>query len=869
MQLHLGRSITALALFALLVPAGLASAAAPVAAAESTVAAAALADTTNPIVLENRQPGTSNWRIPAAGKEIGADTASPIKGYMSELSVDTGEPIDLKVSVATPGNFDWGVYRMGWYQGLSGRLVDKGTAPGITQPACPMNSSTGMLSCPWSSTITFDTTGWMSGIYLVVLTQGRYQNWAQFVVRDDAQQGAVVAMLPVNTWQAYNNYPEGPGKSLYEFNSGGANTLAGTIRAVKVSFDRPYAWSGVSFKLWESVWTAGYLESRGWPVKYITNADLDRDPGIAEGQAALFSLGHDEYWSGAMYTAAEQTRDAGVDLAFLGGNDVFWQVRYEAAGGVDRRVMACYKIASLDPVTTLAQKTILFRDTGRPEQRLIGEQFDLHGEMTVAADAAWVVRSPDHWVYRGTGLVTGSRLPYLVGGEVDRFMSNYAAPTASFRNLLASSPIVDVHGHAGVSDSWIYRAPSGADVFAAGTWRINQALGGIGKYDNVHIRTVMGNILARANDFVLSATFARDGGQDRYETAALVSRRHFDTTGGTVLIATGDNFPDALSATPVTGGDGPVLLVRTNEIPDVVRDELTRLEPSRVIIAGSQSVVSDAVADEIAELTGATVERRGGKDRYETAALLSSGTFAEGVPVAYVATGLDFPDALAAGSAGAMMGGPVLLNAGSSLMPATLEELQRLKPQRIVVVGGTGAVPDAVLNQLRSLSPQVVRLAGLDRYETSRAISRDPHGVSEVSPAYLATGLDFPDALSAAPAVASTGGVLVLSNASLGPGAAEEIVRNRVGQVIVIGGTGVVSNTVVNQARALFDSSGTGLRAAPLVPEDQTAAPETPEPVPPVPENTAPGAPPSQESSDQRKIDEAHEMVWFQQPHAG
>lgn len=887
MKLRLDRAITAIALLALVTQTNLISTgdrawagaetasppAAETAAAETATLAAAAVDTTNPIVLENRKPGTSGWRIPAAGKEIGADTARPIKGYMSATSVDTGEPIDLKVSVATPGDFDWGVYRMGWYQGLSGRLITNGTAPGITQPACPMNSSTGMLSCPWSSTLTFDTTGWLSGIYLVVLTQGRYQNWAQFVVRDDAQQGAIVAMLPVNTWQAYNSYPEGPGKSLYEFNSGGANTLAGTVRAVKVSFDRPYAWSGVSFKLWESVWTAGYLESRGWPVKYITNVDLDRDPGIAAGQAALFSLGHDEYWTGAMYTAAEQTRDAGVDLAFLGGNDVFWQVRYEAAGGVDRRVMVGYKIASLDPVTTLAQKTILFRDIGRAEQRLIGEQFDLHGEMTPAADAAWVVRSPDHWVYRGTGLVTGSRLPYLVGGEVDRFMSNYPAPTATFRNLLSSSPIVDVHGHAGISDSWIYRAPSGADVFAAGTWRINQALGGIGKYDNVHIRTVMGNILARAEEFVLSATFARDGGLNRYETAVLVSRRHFDTTGGTVVIATGNNFPDALSATPVTHGEGPVLLVTANEIPAVVRDELTRLAPSRVIIAGAASVVSDAVAAEIADLTGATVERRGGGDRYETAALLSAGTFQPGVPVAYVATGLDFPDALAAGSAAAMNGGPVLLNRGTSLLPATLAELQRLKPQRIVVVGGTGVVPDAVLSQLRSLSPQVVRLAGLDRYETSRAITRDLHGVSEVSTAYLATGLDFPDALAAAPAVASTGGVLVLSNATLGPGAAEEIVRNRVGQVIVIGGTGAVSNTVVNQARSLFDSVGTGLRAAPVAPDDETAPPGAPEAAPPAPapapETVVPGAPPTQESNDQRKIDEAHEMVWFQQPHAG
>ncbi|MFE5670627.1 N,N-dimethylformamidase beta subunit family domain-containing protein [Agromyces sp. NPDC056523] len=876
MALGFARALTAAALLALVVQTGIAGPAqartdianATVATQSQTAVAAAAADTTSPMVLENRKPGTSAWRIPAAGKEIGADTVSPIKGFMSATSVDTGEPIDLKVSVATAGNFEYGVYRMGWYQGLSGRLVTKGTAPGVKQAACQMNASTGMLTCPWNSTLTFDTTGWMSGIYLVVLTQGKYQNWAQFVVRDDAQQGAIVAMLPVNTFQAYNNYPEGAGKSLYEFNSTGVKTVAGTVRAVKVSFDRPYNWAGVSHKVWEPIWTAGYLESRGWPVKYVTNIDLDRDPSIATGQAGLLSLGHDEYWTGAMYTAAEQTRDAGVDLGFLGGNDVFWQVRYEAAaGGADRRVVVCYKINSLDPVTTLANKTILFRDIGRAEQRLIGVQFDLHGEMTPAADASWVVQSPTHWAYRGTGLTTGSRLPYLVGGEVDRFMSNYAAPTATSRNILARSPIVDVHGHAGTAEAWIYRAPSGADVFGAGTWRINQALGGIGKYDNIPIRTFMGNILARASEFQLSATFDRDGGADRYETAVLVSRRHFDTTGGTVVIATGSNFPDALTATPVTRGEGPVLLVATNTIPAVVKEELTRLAPSRVIIAGSASVVSDGVAAEIADLTGATVERRGGANRYQTAALLSAATFEPGVPVAYVATGLDFPDALAAGSAAATLGGPVLINQGDSLVPPTLAELQRLKPQRIVVVGSSAVVSDAVFTQLRSLAPEVVRLAGRDRYETSRAITRDLHGVSEAPTAYLATGLDFPDALAAAPAVASTGGVLVLVNSALGPGAAEEIVRNRVSEVIAIGSASVVSNAVMSQAKALFDSvADADARIAPAPPAE-TVDPPDDAVVAPAPPASSDGL--TLESSDARKVDDPHDMVWFQPRYGG
>jgi putative cell wall-binding protein len=861
MGLRTVRALIVAALSVSLAQAGLAAPAAqaepaPAAVSETAVSAAAVPDTTNPVVLENRKPGSSAWRIPAAGKQIGADTTSPIKGFMSATSINVGESIDLKVSVASAGDFEYSVFRMGWYQGHGGRLITKGTAPGIKQPACQTNTSTGMLTCPWEKTLTFDTTEeWMSGIYLIVLTKGQYQNWAQFVVRDDAQQGAVVAMLPINTMQAYNSYPEGAGKSLYEFNSSGAKTVAGTTRAVKVSFDRPYAWSGVSHKIWEPVWTGAYLESRGWPVKYVTNADLDRDPSIALGQVSMLSVGHDEYWTGAMYTAAEQARDAGVDLSFLGGNSVFWQVRYEpSAAGVDRRVVVSYKNAAIDPVTTLADETILFRNAGRPEQRLVGVQYDdPHGE--TRANAAWVVQNPSHWAYRGTGLVAGSRLANLVGGEVDKYMSNFPAPSASSRTLLARSPFVDVHGHSGYAESWMYKAPSGANVFSAGTWRINQALGGVSGYDNPWIRTVMGNVIARASEFELSADFARDGGSDRYETAVLVSRRHFETTGGTVVIATGSDFPDALSATPVTRGEGPILLVKANEVPAVVRAELTRLAPSKVIIAGSAAVVSDAVAADIAALTGASVERRGGADRYETAAKLSQAAFAPGVPVAYVATGLNFPDALAAGSAGAALGGPVLLNKGDTLQSATLAELQRLQPKRIVVAGSAAVVSESVLTQLRSLAPEVVRLAGQDRYETSRAITRDLRGPSEARTAYLATGVDFPDALAAAPAVASSGGVLVLVSNVLGAGAAEEIVRNRVSQVIAVGSAAVVSNTVISQAKALFDVvDGAGARMAPAPTEGAAPPPEAPtttEPAPVSPEQTEP------------KTDTSHDPVWM------
>lgn len=790
-------------------------------------------DTSNPLVIENRKPGTRDWVIPAAGKSITSDSLGQIKGFASATSVNTGESIDLKVSVSQAGDFSWKVFRMGWYQGQGGRLVESGTAAGIKQPVCPMSSATGMLTCPWSSTVTLPTDGWLSGIYLVVLTKGSYQNWVHFVVRDDAKRDAIVSMVPVNTFQAYNNYPEGAGKSLYDFNSSGAGVTDSTHpRATKVSFDRPYAWSGVSHKLWDSVYTAGYLEGRGFSVKYVTNDDLHRVPTIASGQKALLSLGHDEYWSGAMYTAAEQLRDSGVDLGFFGGNDVFWQVRYEAsAAGVPNRVVVCYKLAQFDPVTTTSQKTILFRQVGRPEQKLLGAQYDdPHGELR--ADTSWVVQNSSHWIYRGTSLGNGSTIPRLVGGEVDKFMSAYPQPSGTERFVLARSPFVDVHGHANTQESWIYKAPSGARVFDAGTWRINPALGGIEGNDDARVRTMGTNLLARYTNFNLTTTTARDAGTDRYETAVKTSQRAFpSTTGGTVLVATGLNFPDALAAAPVTRGEGPLLLVRGDSVPAVTATELKRLAPAKVIIAGGSDVVSNGVLAEIqAMIPGVTVQRAAGVDRYETAASLSAGAFAPGVPVAYVATGLNFPDALAAGAAGAHFGGPVLLTRGDTLQPATAAELTRLKPQRIVVVGGPDVVSSAAQQQLRSLAPAVVRLAGADRYETSRAVARDMRGTREAAMVSLATGADFPDALSAGPSVAALGGSLVLVGQTLAPGMAEEVVRNEPALIVAVGGTSVVPASVLDRAKAMFDTAN-GLTATQAAPSNGVTTKSAPTPV--------------------------------------
>lgn len=185
-------------------------------------------------------------------------------------------------------------------------------------------------------------------------------------------------------------------------------------------------------------------------------------------------------------------------------------------------------------------------------------------------------------------------------------------------------------------------------------------------------------------------------GADRYGTAAAVALDSSPHGAGTVFLAVGTAFPDAVASGPVAGGPdgGPVLLTETHALPAAAADALSTLAPSRVVVLGGTAAVSPAVLDEVAALLpGATVERISGPDRFATSAALSRARFAPGVPVVHVATGAAFPDALASGPVAVVQDGPVLLLDGERVPDTVAEEIRRLRPGRIEVLGGTAAVP--------------------------------------------------------------------------------------------------------------------------------------------------------------------------------
>ncbi len=548
----------------------------------------AQAQSENPIVTENQQLGSDQWQLGKTGYYISSDATSQIKGYASKTSVNKGEPITFYVTVNQAQTYTMDIYRMGWYQGKGGRLMQSiGPLDGIKQTGCPTDASTGLIECNWSPshTLTVPTT-WTSGVYIALLTNAsKYQSHIVFVVRDDARKAELLYQQSVTTYQAYNNYPNyknaGLGKSLYESNSYGENTLAGTTRAVKVSFDRPYAniWangirnSGAGqFFSWEYYFVR-WLERSGYDVAYSTNIDTHASGARLLNYKGFLSVGHDEYWSKEMYDAAEAARDSGINLGFFGANDVYWQIRMEPSStGAANRVVVRYKEAALDPVQG-ATTTVKWRDplVNRPEQTLIGIQTT--AELYPNAD--YVVKNSSNWVYEGAGLSEGSAVTGIVGYETNRYMPEYPLPVHTNWTVLSESHFTDKDGRADYANSSIYQAPSGAWVFAAGTiswsWGLDRDT-----YAHPAIQQATANILDRYVDTVPpSGTVAINGGAT-YANSAIVgidvpaSDAHTtvthvrvsnspDTSGGQLSL--GITYPYATSlswdlADAATGGSG-------------------------------------------------------------------------------------------------------------------------------------------------------------------------------------------------------------------------------------------------------------------------------------------------------------------------
>ena len=297
----------------------------------------------------------------------------------------------------------------------------------------------------------------------------------------------------------------------------------------------------------------------------------------------------------------------------------------------------------------------------------------------------------------------------------------------------------------------------------------------------------------------------RLAGDDRYETAVAVALDRFDPADVEVVyLATGADFPDALAGVPLAAAmDAPILLTRSTSLPAVVQDAIETLTPSTVVALGGPAAVADEVLAAAGDAAGAEVERLFGTDRYATAAAIAGAMDTSGVDRVFLATGLDFPDALAGGPT--TEGAPILLTRPDRLPAATAGALGALDSARVIALGGASAVGEDVLVEAGAVSGAATsRIAGDDRFATAAALAAT---VADPSVAYVAVGTNFPDALAAGSAATAEGAPILLTRTGALPDATvgflEALASLR--RIVVLGGEGAVSADVADALGALLD----------------------------------------------------------------
>jgi hypothetical protein len=411
------------------------------------------------IIEENAKRGTLNWVC----SHVQPNHA--LEGFASQVSAVQGDDVALFVNT-TAQAVQVQAYRMGYYQGLGGRLVwQSDMVKAGAQPPPTVSVGIGTVSCPWSPTMTISITkDWPPGCYLLKLVgNGGQEQFVPLTVRDDTSMAAYVLQNSVTTWQAYNLY--GEYSLYYGATSKGGQNFANRARAV--SFDRPYpqTWaSGAADFVGNEFPLLFHLEQLGADVTYWTDVDLHNQPELLANHRCLFSMGHDEYWSTLMRDGVETAIANGVNVAFLGANACYRQIRLQSTSVGPNRLQVCYKDATEDPIVTQqpALTTVNWNQApvNNPESSLIGSMYK-----SVGAKANLVVTDASAWFWNGCNLDDGHTFPMAITGEYDRFVP--AMPGPRNVDVLAHSP---VPGQTNWSDMTYYTAPgNGGGVFATGS----------------------------------------------------------------------------------------------------------------------------------------------------------------------------------------------------------------------------------------------------------------------------------------------------------------------------------------------------------------------------------------------------------------
>lgn len=292
-----------------------------------------------------------------------------------------------------------------------------------------------------------------------------------------------------------------------------------------------------------------------------------------------------------------------------------------------------------------------------------------------------------------------------------------------------------------------------------------------------------------------AATTQRLQGSDRYGTAIAISNAGWQTSDN-VILATGEDFPDALSAAPLAKQlIAPILLVGKT-LDSTLEAELNRLQVKNVFIVGGEGVVSKDIQEKL-EKKNLTVTRLSGNDRYETSLEIANyiiSNFTVGTEIV-VATGEGFPDALSIAPIAASKGMPIVLSSKDELPDSVKNFITNNKITKAYVIGGTGVISDNVMQQL----PSPERVSGADRFATNVAVLNRFAQDLSFDKAYIATGNDFPDALAGSALAPKTSSPIILVDKTLTPSMSDYLSSKLpvIKEIGVLGGEGVVPSAIL------------------------------------------------------------------------
>jgi len=451
---------------------------------------------TSVIACENSLPGDpeSDWGVPGVGD-------ASIQGFATSMSVNVGDTETFKISTnASSYHFD--ILRIGYYQGNGARKIASGLRPTAalpqTQPACRQDSTSGLIDCGnWGVSASWTVpTNAVSGLYIAHLIRDDTGGNSQitFVVRNDASHSDMLFQTSDETWQAYNTYG---GNSLYQCTVACPPGNPGGYKAAyKVSYNRPFHSplddNGASWWIYAEYPMIRYLERNGYDLSYTSGLDVATRGPLLLNHKIFLSTGHDEYWSGQQRANVEAARDAGVNLAFFSGNEVFWKTRWENSidgSNTPNRTLVTYKETHFDaPVDPQDPPTWTgtWRDPrfsppadAKPENALTGQFFIVNSgttSITVPSQYAGLRfwrNTAAAKLTSGQSLTLGSQ---TLGYEWDEDVDNGYRPRGLI-DMSSTTSTVEVFPDYGTTTTTgpathhltLYRAQSGALVFGAGT----------------------------------------------------------------------------------------------------------------------------------------------------------------------------------------------------------------------------------------------------------------------------------------------------------------------------------------------------------------------------------------------------------------